>query len=88
MVVFNAKRHANQFVAGPHDKPVVRKLLVISTVRYINPETTIHWSENTGMRNMTTLRTMAAAGALFLGLCIITSGKPTDPMRAYCKVIW
>lgn len=32
VVDFNAKRHANQFFTGPHDKPVVNKLLVISTL--------------------------------------------------------
>lgn len=55
---------------------------------YINPEATIHWSENTGTRNMRTLRIMAATSALFLGLCIITSGKPAETTRAYCKIVW
>lgn len=32
VVVFYAKSHANQFVMSPHDKPVVIKSVVISTL--------------------------------------------------------
>ncbi|CAG07102.1 unnamed protein product [Tetraodon nigroviridis] len=37
---------------------------------------------------MKPLRTMAAACGLFLGLCIITNSRTTEPTRAYCKVVW
>lgn len=33
-------------------------------------------------------RTLAVACALLLGMCIITSGKPTDTTHAYCKIVW
>lgn len=32
-------------------------------------------------------RTAVVACALFLGLCIITNGKPFDT-HAYCKIVW
>ncbi|GAA6234117.1 uncharacterized protein LOC101160024 [Lates japonicus] len=33
-------------------------------------------------------RTLVVACALFLGLCIITNGKPTEVTHAYCKIVW
>uniref|UniRef100_A0AAQ5YQJ1 Uncharacterized protein n=1 Tax=Amphiprion ocellaris TaxID=80972 RepID=A0AAQ5YQJ1_AMPOC len=34
------------------------------------------------------LRTLVVASALFLGMCIITSGKPAETTHAYCRIVW
>ncbi|KAI3374844.1 hypothetical protein L3Q82_021387 [Scortum barcoo] len=34
------------------------------------------------------VRTLVVACALFLGMCIITSGKPTETTHAFCKIVW
>ncbi|KAM8726881.1 uncharacterized protein AB9X84_000786 [Acanthopagrus schlegelii] len=34
------------------------------------------------------VRTLVAACALFVGMCIVTSGKPTNTTHAFCRVVW
>ncbi|KAM6990076.1 uncharacterized protein LKV04_009649 [Tautogolabrus adspersus] len=34
------------------------------------------------------VRSLVVAGALFLGICIITSGMPTETTHAYCRIVW
>lgn len=33
-------------------------------------------------------KTLVATYVLFLGLCVITRGKPMDITHAYCKIVW
>eukprot|EP00064_Thunnus_orientalis_P014311 superscaffoldBa00002466_g14353 len=34
------------------------------------------------------VKTLVVACALFLGMCIITNGKPTETTHAFCKIVW
>ncbi|KAM7400432.1 hypothetical protein PAMA_004900 [Pampus argenteus] len=34
------------------------------------------------------VKTLVVAFALFLGMCIVTNGKPTETTHAYCKIVW
>ncbi|KAL7385888.1 hypothetical protein ABVT39_001558 [Epinephelus coioides] len=34
------------------------------------------------------VRTLVVACALFLGMCVVINGGPTETTHAYCKIVW